>query len=88
MITSKDKQPIVKEFQRKAKDTGSPEVQIALLTNRIKSLTEHLKGHVKDHHGRRGLLLMVGQRNKLLKYLARTNEKSYTDVLNRLGLRK
>ena len=88
MITSKDKQPIVKEFQRAPKDTGSPEVQIALLSHRIKTLTDHLKGHVKDHHGRRGLLLMVGQRNKLLKYLARTNEKQFTDVLSRLGLRK
>lgn len=75
-------------YRRHEKDSGSPEVQIALLTERIKQVSGHLSGHDKDHHGRRGLVLMVGRRNKLLKYLARTNPEDYQKLISRLGLRK
>lgn len=79
---------IVKEFARAEGDTGSPEVQIALLTHRIKQVSEHLRSHRKDFHTRRGLLMMVGKRNRLLRYLARTNRDKYQDTIQRLGLRK
>lgn len=87
-ISTADKAKIVNEFQRSQGDTGSPEVQIALLTARINDLTEHFKIHVKDHHSRRGLLKMVSQRRKLLDYLKRKNADSYRRLIDRLGLRK
>jgi small subunit ribosomal protein S15 len=82
------KAQVVKIYQRAGNDTGSPEVQIALLTERINSLTEHFKSHVKDFHSRRGLLKMVSQRRKLLDYLKRSDVDKYRSVIERLGLRK
>lgn len=82
------KSQIVSEYRIHEKDTGSPEVQIALLTKRITQLTEHLKSHKKDHASRRGLLKMVGKRNSLLKYLTREDRARYQQVIGRLGLRK
>lgn len=82
------KAQIVKDYQRKESDTGSPEVQVALLSARISELTEHFKIHVKDHHSRRGLLRMVSQRRKLLDYLKRSNVEKYRILIDRLGLRK
>jgi small subunit ribosomal protein S15 len=82
------KAQIVRDFQRANGDTGSPEVQVALLTARINGLTDHFKAHVKDHHSRRGLLKMVSQRRKLLDYLRATNGDQYRSVIERLGLRK
>lgn len=79
---------IMADFQRVAGDTGSPEVQVALLTARINDLTGHFKEHVKDHHSRRGLLRMVSRRRKLLDYLKRTNAQGYRALIERLGLRK
>ncbi len=79
---------IVTDFARQEGDTGSPEVQIALLTDRIKQVSEHLRSHRKDFHTRRGLIMMVGKRNRLLRYLARTNRDRYLDTIQRLGLRK
>jgi len=79
---------LVGEFQRHGSDTGSPEVQIALLTNRISYLTEHFKSHAKDHHSRRGLLKLVSQRRRLLDYLKREEFDRYTNVIERLGIRK
>ena len=87
-MTIERKQEIIKQFQRDEKDTGSSEVQIALLTERINELTEHLKVHTKDNHSRRGLLKMVGKRRNLLNYLARTDLDSYREVAQKLGLRK
>jgi len=83
-----DKQKIVTEYRRHDGDTGSAEVQVALLTARINHLTEHLKEHKKDHASRRGLLKMVGKRASLLKYLSRTDPQRYRDTIARLGLRK
>ena len=83
-----EKAQIVKDFQRKQTDTGSPEVQVALLSARITELTEHFKMHVKDHHSRRGLLRMVSRRRKLLDYLKRSNVEHYRALIERLGLRK
>ncbi len=82
------KPEIVKEHRTHEKDTGSPEVQIAILTARIKSLTEHLKTHRKDHASRRGLLMLVGQRNRTLRYLKRNAAPRYQALIERLGLRK
>ncbi|HTG96077.1 MAG TPA: 30S ribosomal protein S15 [Burkholderiales bacterium] len=82
------KEKVVKQYQRSGKDTGSPEVQIALLTERINGLTEHFKSHVKDFHSRRGLLVMVSQRRKLLDYLKRKDADKYRDLIEKLGLRK
>ena len=82
------KAQVVKQHQRAGNDTGSPEVQIALLTERINGLGEHFKTHVKDFHSRRGLLKMVSQRRKLLDYLKRTNADKYRSLIERLGLRK
>ena len=82
------KAQVVKQYQRAGNDTGSPEVQIALLTERINSLAEHFKSHVKDFHSRRGLLKMVSQRRKLLDYLKRSDADKYRSVIERLGLRK
>ena len=82
------KEKVVKQYQRSGKDTGSPEVQIALLTERINGLTEHFKSHVKDFHSRRGLLVMVSQRRKLLDYLKRKDADKYRELIEKLGLRK
>jgi len=82
------KQKVVKQYQRAGNDTGSPEVQVALLTERINGLTEHFKSHVKDFHSRRGLLVMVSQRRKLLDYLKRKDADKYRDLIEKLGLRK
>jgi small subunit ribosomal protein S15 len=87
-VTTADKAQVVKDYQRGANDTGSPEVQVALLTTRINQLTDHFKSHAKDHHSRRGLLKMVSRRRKLLDYLKRTNLASYKTLIERLGLRK
>jgi small subunit ribosomal protein S15 len=87
-ITTEGKARIVGDFQRAKGDTGSPEVQIALLTARINELTEHFKTHVKDFHSRRGLLRLVSRRRKLLDYLKRSDNDQYRKVLDRLGLRK
>ena len=87
-INVEQKAQIISDFQRKAGDSGSSEVQIALLTARINDLTGHFKEHVKDHHSRRGLLRMVSRRRKLLDYLKRTNVDSYRALIQRLGLRK
>ena len=82
------KQEIIAKHGRKEGDTGSPEVQIALLTGRIQELTEHLKVHTKDHHSRRGLLMMVGQRRSLLDYLKKTDIERYRAIVAALGIRK
>ena len=82
------KQAIIAQYARKEGDTGSPEVQIALLTARITELTEHLKNHPKDHHSRRGLLMMVGQRRNLLNYLSNMDIERYRAIVKSLGLRK
>lgn len=87
-ITVEQKAQIVTDFQRTAGDTGSSEVQIALLTARINDLTGHFKEHMKDHHSRRGLLRLVSRRRKLLDYLKRTDVDKYRSVIQRLGLRK
>jgi len=79
---------VVKQYQRSSSDTGSPEVQVALLTERINGLTEHFKSHVKDFHSRRGLLKLVSQRRKLLDYLKGKNGEAYRSLIERLGLRK
>ncbi|MCD6681569.1 MAG: 30S ribosomal protein S15 [Burkholderiaceae bacterium] len=86
-IGNTEKAKIVADFQRANNDTGSPEVQVALLTARIVDLTEHFKTHAKDHHSRRGLLKMVSRRRKLLDYLKGTNPASYRALVDRLGLR-
>ena len=88
MISKEKKAAIIAEYGRKAGDTGSPEVQIAILTARITELTEHLKTNQKDHHSRRGLLKMVGQRRNLLNYLKEKDLERYRDLIARLGLRK
>jgi len=87
-ITKEKKTEIIGSFGRVEQDTGSPEVQIALLTARINDLTDHFKMHKKDHASRRGLLMMVSKRSSLLKYLRLHNRKSYLDVIGRLGIRK
>ena len=87
-VTTAEKSQIIQGHQRKPGDTGSPEVQIALLTARINSLTDHFKAHVKDHHSRRGLLKMVSQRRRMLDYLKRTDADNYRKLIEQLGLRK
>jgi small subunit ribosomal protein S15 len=87
-ITPERKTELIKEYQTKEGDTGSPEVQVAILTERINNLTEHLKEHAKDHHSRRGLLIMVGQRRRLLDYTRRKNEERYRSLIGRLGIRR
>lgn len=87
-ITAQRKQELVEQFAVEAGDTGSPEVQVALLTERINNLTEHFKDHKKDHHSRRGLLIMVGRRRSLLDYLKSKNPQRYSTLINKLGLRK
>ena len=88
MITVEKKAEIIKEYQLKEGDTGSPEVQVAILTYRINDLNEHLKIHKKDHHSRRGLLLLVGQRRGLLNYLTKIDVERYRALVEKLGLRK
>ena len=88
MITKEMKQQIIKDYQLKEGDTGSPEVQIAILTERIAELTEHLKVNPKDHHSRRGLLMMVGQRRGLLAYLKKSDLEGYRALIEKLGIRK
>lgn len=87
-LTPETKEKILKEVARNPKDTGSPEVQVALFTEKIKELTEHLKTHKKDEHSRRGLLKMVGKRRRLLDFLAKKNKDSYEALIKKLGLRK
>lgn len=88
MITKEQKAEIIKEYGRTPADTGSPEVQIAILTFRIKELTEHLKVNEKDHHSRRGLLKMVGQRRGLLDYFKKSDIEGYRKLIEKLGIRK
>jgi small subunit ribosomal protein S15 len=87
-ITAERKQALIKEHGRGSDDTGSPEVQIAILTDRIVTLTGHFKSHAKDNHSRRGLLMMVNKRRSLLDYLKRKDAQRYTDLIGKLGLRK
>ncbi|MGE0737530.1 MAG: 30S ribosomal protein S15 [Alphaproteobacteria bacterium] len=87
-ITAERKLALVQEYATKPGDTGSPEVQVAVLTERIRNLTTHLEGHGKDHHSRRGLLLMVGQRRRLLDYLKRRDDARYDALIKRLELRR
>ena len=87
-VTAGRKAEVMKEFAKKPGDTGSPEVQVAILSERINNLTEHFKSHVKDNHSRRGLLKMVSQRRTLLDYLRRTNETSYKALIEKLGIRR
>ena len=87
-ITAERKQEVIKEHGRGSEDTGSPEVQVAILTSRIQTLTDHFKSHAKDNHSRRGLLMMVNKRRSLLDYLRREDETRYTDLIAKLGLRK
>ena len=87
-ITAEKKQELIGEFATKSGETGSPEVQVAILTERIRNLTEHLQTHKKDFHSRRGLLIMVGQRRRLLDYTKRKSQERYETLINRLGLRR
>ena len=87
-VTAERKQKIIKDNARAKDDTGSPEVQVAILTERITNLTEHFKSHAKDNHSRRGLLMLVNKRRSLLDYLRREDETRYTDLIAKLGLRK
>ena len=87
-ITAEKKAKVMKDFATKDGDTGSPEVQVAILTSRISTLTEHFKTHKKDNHGRRGLLKMVAQRRKLLDYVKGKDEARYQDLIKRLGIRR
>jgi small subunit ribosomal protein S15 len=87
-VTTARKAEVIKKFAKKPGDTGSPEVQVAILSERISNLTEHFKSHVKDNHSRRGLLKLVSQRRQLLDYLRRTNEASYKALIEELGIRR
>lgn len=87
-ITAERKQELIAEYRTKDADTGSPEVQVAILTERINNLTQHFKTHAKDHHSRRGLLIMVGQRRRLLDYVKRKNVDRYQRLIQALGLRR
>ena len=87
-VTAGRKAEVIKEFAKKPGDTGSPEVQIAILSERINNLTEHFKSHTKDNHSRRGLLKLVSQRRQLLDYLRRSNEASYKGLIEKLGIRR
>lgn len=87
-MTKERKEEIIKTYRRDEKDTGSPEVQVALLTERIKDLTEHLKANPNDNHSRRGIYMMVGSRKNLLNYLAKKDVQRYRDIVAKLGLRK
>ena len=87
-ITKEEKQQVIQEYARSEGDTGSAEVQVAVLTKRIAELTEHLKTHKQDHHSRRGLLMLVGRRRRLLEYLKRVDIARYRELISRLGLRR
>jgi len=87
-ITAERKEALIKEHAQGKRDTGSPEVQVAILTERINNLTAHFKSHAKDNHSRRGLLMLVNKRRSLLDYLRRKDETRYTDLISKLGLRK
>ena len=87
-LTKEEKAKIIKEFAKDEKDTGSAEVQIAILTHEINQLTDHLKVHIHDYHSRRGLLMKVGQRRNMLQYLAKKDIQSYRNVIKKLGIRK
>ena len=87
-VSAGRKAEVIKEFAKKSGDTGSPEVQIAILSERINNLTEHFKTHTKDNHSRRGLLKLVSQRRQLLDYLRRSNEASYKGLIEKLGIRR
>ena len=87
-ISATRKRELIEEYAPKVGDTGSPEVQVAILSERINNLTEHLTGHTKDHHSRRGLIMMVGKRRRLLDYLKSKNEGRYAELIERLGLRR
>ena len=87
-IAQPQRQVVIEQFKLHQSDTGSPEVQVALLSQRIDHLTEHFKIHVKDHHSRRGLLMLVGQRRRLLDYLKKNNYERYRSLIQRLGIRK
>jgi small subunit ribosomal protein S15 len=87
-ITAEEKARLMKEYATKEGDTGSPEVQVAILSSRIATLTEHFKTHAKDNHSRRGLLMMVAQRRKLLDYLKKKDDLRYQDLIKRLGIRR
>ena len=87
-ITAERKTALIKEHARGSDDTGSPEVQVAILTERIQNLTQHFKTHAKDNHSRRGLLMLVNQRRSLLDYLRKKDAQRYTDIIAKLGLRK
>ena len=87
-ITAERKAEVIKEYRRDENDTGSPEVQVAILTSRIQTLTDHFKTHAKDNHSRRGLLMMVNKRRSLLDYLRKEDEQRYFDLIKKLGLRK
>ncbi|MFZ2067028.1 MAG: 30S ribosomal protein S15 [Xanthobacteraceae bacterium] len=87
-ITTARKAEVIRSYAKKSGDTGSPEVQVALLSERINNLTEHFKSHVKDNHSRRGLLKLVSQRRQILDYLNRTNEGRYKELIERLGIRR
>ena len=86
-ISNEDKKKYVEQFGKDSNDTGSSEVQIAILTHRIRELTEHVKKHKKDHHTRRGLVMLVAKRKKMMKYLMRSNSKSYLNVIKELSIR-
>jgi small subunit ribosomal protein S15 len=88
VLTSNDKQKLIEQFKVHESDTGSPEVQVGLLTHRISYLTEHLKIHKKDHHSRRGLLILVGRRRRLLNYVKNKDVKRYRTIIETLGLRR
>ena len=87
-ITAERKQALIEEYATKPGDTGSPEVQVAVLSERIRNLTDHLKTHNKDFHSRRGLLMMVGQRRRLLDYVKNKNQSRYEDLIKRVGVRR
>jgi small subunit ribosomal protein S15 len=88
VLSTQDKKDLINQYKRHDSDTGSPEVQISLLTHRIQYLTEHLKLHKKDHHSRRGLLMLVGRRRRLLNYVKNNDVQRYRSILDNLGLRR
>jgi small subunit ribosomal protein S15 len=87
-VTTEKKAEVIRKFAKKPSDTGSPEVQVAILSERINNLTDHFKTHVKDNHSRRGLLKLVSQRRQILDYLRRTNDGRYKELIERLGIRR
>jgi len=87
-ITAERKTSLIQDYRQGDADTGSPEVQVAVMTERINNLTQHMRQHKHDYHSRRGLIMLVGKRNRLLRYLQRTDRERYTELIGRLGLRK